>query len=136
MNKVQTLKGNWIVRKQLKKNISIKGYCAIKVLSKCSYEFKEVVKINIDNKLISGYQVFKIFESKNSINFYINSGNNKKQKVYNFKKKNLFRSLYFCKKDLYFAKLKIISKNFFIIYTKIRGPKKNLSILANYYRTI
>ena len=52
------------------------------------------------------------------------------------KKKRLYQSLYFCKKDLYLSKLKIISKNFFTIYTKISGPKKNLDILANYYRTI
>ena len=136
MNKIQILKGNWIVRKQLKKNVSVKGCCVIKALSRYSYEFKEDIKININNKLISGYQIFQIFESKNNINFYLNSRNNKKQKVYNFKKKYIYRSLYFCKKDLYFAKLKIISKNFFTIYTKIRGPKKNLSIFANYYRTI
>ena len=136
MNKFQTLKGNWIVKKRIKKNISVRGYCVIKSSSKYFYEFKEDIKTNINNKLISGYQIFQISESKNNINFYLNTGNNKKENVYNFKKKKLYQSLYFCKKDLYLSKLKIISKNFFTIYTKISGPKKNLGILANYYRTI
>ena len=136
MNKFQTLKGNWIVKKRIKKNISVRGYCVIKSSSKYFYDFKEDIKTNINNKLISGYQIFQISESKNNINFYLNTGNNKKENVYNFKKKRLYQSLYFCKKDLYLSKLKIISKNFFTIYTKIRGPKKNLDILANYYRTI
>ena len=136
MNKFQTLKGNWIVKKQIQKNISMRGYCVIKSLSKYSYELKEDLKTNINNKLISGFQTFQISESKNNINFYINTGNYKKEKVYNFKKNKHYQSLYFCKKDLYYSKLEIISKNFFIMYTKIRGPKKNLGILANYYRTI
>ena len=114
----------------------MRGYCVIKSLSKYSYEFKENIKTNLDNKLISGYQIFHISESKNNINFYSNTGNNKKEKVYGFKKNKPYQSLYFCKKDLYLSKLEIISKNFFTIYTKIRGPKKNLGILANYYRTI
>ena len=136
MNKFETLKGNWIVKKRIKKNISVRGYCVIKSSSKYFYEFKEDIKTNINNKLISGYQIFQISESKNNINFYLNTGNNKKENVYNFKKKKFYQSLYFCKKDLYLSKLKIISKNFFTIYTKIKGPKKNLGILANYYRTI
>ena len=114
----------------------MRGYCVIKSLSKYSYEFKEDIKTNIDNKLISGYQIFQISESKNNIFFYLNTGNHKKENVYNFKKNKLYQSLYFCKKDLYLSKIKIISKNFFTIYTKINGPKKNLGILANYYRTI
>ena len=136
MNKFETLKGNWIVKKRIKKNISVRGYCVIKSSSKYFYDFKEDIKTNINNRLISGYQIFQISESKNNINFYINTGNSNKENVYNFKKKRLYQSLYFCKKDLYLSKLKIISKNFFTIYTKIRGPKKNLDILANYYRTI
>ena len=136
MNKFETLKGNWIVKKRIKKNISVRGYCVIKSSSKYFYEFKEDIKTNINNKLISGYQIFQISESKNNINFYLNTGNNKKKMFTILKKKRLYQSLYFCKKDLYLSKLKIISKNFFTIYTKIRGPKKNLDILANYYRTI
>jgi len=136
LNKFQILKGNWIVKKYIKKNISMRGYCVIKSLSKYSYEFKEDIKTNIDNKLISGYQIFQISESENNINFYLNNGNNKKENVYNFKKNKLYQSLYFCKKDLYLSKLKIISQNFFTIYTKINGPKKNLGIFANYYRII
>ena len=136
MNKFQTLKGNWIVRKRIKNNILVRGYCVIKNSSKYSYEFKEDIKTNINNELIPGYQIFQISESKNNINFYLNTRNNKKENVYNFKKKRLYQSLYFCKKDLYLSRLKIISKNFFTIYTKINGPKKNLGILANYYRTI
>ncbi len=114
----------------------MRGYCIIKSLSKSSYEFTENIKTNINNKLISGYQIFKISESKNNINFYFNIENNKKENAYNFKKNKLYQSLFFCKKDLYLSKLKIISKNFFTIYTKIKGPKKNFGILANYYRTI
>ena len=136
MNKFQTLKGNWIVKKRIKKNISVRGNCVIKSSSKCTYEFKEDIKTNINDNLISGYQIFQISETKNNINFYLNTRNDKKDNVYNFKKNKLYQSVYFCKKDLYLSKLKIISKNFFTIYTKIRGPKKNLDILANYYRTI
>ncbi len=136
MNKFENLTGNWIVKKRIKKNISVRGYCVIKNSSKYSYEFKEDIKTNIDNKLISGHQIFQISESKNNINFYFNIENNKKENAYNFKKNKLYQSLFFCKKDLYLSKLKIISKNFFTIYTKIKGPKKNFGILANYYRTI
>jgi len=136
LNKFQTLEGNWIVRKRIKKNISVSGYCVIKISSNYFYEFKEDIKTNIDDKLISGYQIFQISETKNNINFYLNTRNNKKENVYNFKKNKFYQSLYFCKKDLYLSKLKIISKNFFTIYTKINGPKKNLSIFSNYYRTI
>ncbi len=136
MKKIQTLKGKWIVKKKVKKNVSIRGNCVIKKISKYSYEFKEDIKTNIENNLISGHQIFQILESKNYINFYLKTGSNKKEKVYSFKKKKFYQSLYFCNKDLYFAKLKIISKNFFSIYTKIKGPKKNLGIFANYYRTI
>ena len=114
MNKFENLIGNWIVKKRIKKDILVSGYCVIKNTSKYYYEFKENIKTNINNKLISGHQIFQISESKN----------------------NIYESLYFCKKDLYLSKLRIISKNFFTIYTKIRGPKKNLGILANYYRTI
>ena len=136
MKKFQTLKGNWIVKKRVTKNISVRGRCVIKSSTKYFFELKEDIKTNIDNNLISGCQIFQISESKNNINFYLNTENNKKENVYNFKKKKLYQSLYFCKKDLYFSKLKIISMNFFTIYTKISGPKKNLSIHANYYRTI
>ncbi len=136
MNKFENLIGNWIVKKRIKKDILVSGYCVIKNTSKYYYEFKENIKTNINSKLISGHQIFQISESKNNIYFYLNARNNKKENVYNFKKNKLYESLYFCKKDLYLSKLRIISKNFFTIYTKIRGPKKNLGILANYYRTI
>ena len=98
MNKFENLTGNWIVKKRIKKNISVRGYCVIKNSSKNSYEFKEDIKTNIDNKLISGYQIFKISGSKKNINFYLNIGNNGKAKVYNFKKNRFYQSLYFCKK--------------------------------------
>ena len=136
MNKFENLIGNWIVKKRIKKDILVGGYCVIKNTSKYYYEFKENIKTNINSKLISGHQIFQISESRNNIYFYLNGRNNKKENVYNFKKNKLYESLYFCKKDLYLSKLRIISKNFFTIYTKIRGPKKNLGILANYYRTI
>ena len=98
MNKFQTLKGNWIVKKRIKKNISVRGYCVIKSSSKYFYEFKEDIKTNINNKLISGYQIFQISESKNNINFYLNTGNNKKENVYNFKKKNFINHFISVKK--------------------------------------
>ena len=94
MNKFQTLKGNWIVKKRIKKNISVRGYCVIKSLSKYSYEFTEDIKTNINNKLISGYQIFKISESKNNINFYLNTGNNGKKKYIILKKKVLSITLF------------------------------------------
>ena len=50
----------------------MRGYCVIKSSSKYSYDFKEDIKTNINNKLISGYQIFQISESKNNINFYLN----------------------------------------------------------------
>ena len=84
MNKFENLTGNWIVKKRIKKNISVRGYCVIKNSSKYSYEFKEDIKTNIDNKLISGHQIFQISESKNNINFYFNIENNKKENAYNF----------------------------------------------------
>ena len=90
----------------------MRGYCIIKSLSKSSYEFTENIKTNINNKLISGYQIFKIFKSKNYINFYINFGNNGKTKVYNFKKIKFYQSLYFCKKDLYLSNLKLSQRIF------------------------
>ena len=136
MNKFENLIGNWIVKKRIKKDILVSGYCVIKKTSKYYYDFKENIKTNINSKLISGHQIFQISESKNNINFYFNIENNKKENAYNFKKNKLYQSLFFCKKDLYLSKLKIISKNFFTIYTKIKGPKKNFGILANYYRTI
>ena len=40
------------------------GYCVIKNTSKYYYEFKENIKTNINNKLISGHQIFQISESK------------------------------------------------------------------------
>ena len=136
MNKFQNLIGNWIIKKIIKNNILVSGYCVIKNSSKHFYEFKEDTEININNKLIQGYQIFQISETKNNINFYLNTGKNKKEIVYNFKKKKLYQSIHFCKKDLYLSKIKIISKNFFTIYTKINGTKKKLGIRANYYRTI
>ena len=76
----------------------VRGYCIIKSLSKSSYEFTENIKTNINNKLISGYQIFKISESKNNINFYLNIGNNGKAKVYNFKKKQVLSITLFLQK--------------------------------------
>ncbi len=136
MSKIHFLKGNWIVKKKIKEDLSIKGSCVIKTSSKCCYELKEKIKTKINNNFFTGYQIFNIFESKESIIFYLKNDKNRTKKIYNFEKKNSYQSLYFCKKDLYFAKLKIISNNFFTIYTKITGPRKNLNIFANYYRTI
>ena len=136
MNKIKYLKGNWIVKKTIDKNTSIKGRCFIKNISRYYYELKEDVETKINNQLISGHQLFKIFELRNDLIFYSNTGQNKKSQLYKFEKKKFCRSLFFCKKDLYIANFRIISNNFFTIYTKIKGPKKNLSIFAKYYRTI
>ena len=136
MNKIEYLKGNWIVKKTINKDVSVKGRCFIKNISSHYYELKEVVETKINNKLISGYQLFKIFELKNDLIFYLDTGQNKKSRLYKFKKNKFCRSFFFCKKDLYIANFKIISNNFFTIYTKIKGPKKNLGIFAKYYRTI
>ena len=136
MSKIAYLKGNWIVKKKIDKNISTKGHCFIKNISKHYYELKEVVETKINKQLILGYQLFEIFELRNDLIFYFNTGKNKKKQLYKFKKNKFYRSLFFCKKDLYIANLKIISNNFFTIYTKIKGPKKNSSIFAKYYRTI
>ena len=98
MNRFQTLKGNWIVKKRVAKNISVRGHCVIKSSTKYSFDFKEDIKTNIDNKLISGCQIFQIFETKNNINFYLNTGNNKKENVYNFKKKSFINHFISVKK--------------------------------------
>tara|TARA_Y100001958_G_C21220465_1_gene545796 strand:+ start:1425 stop:1835 length:411 start_codon:yes stop_codon:yes gene_type:complete len=136
LSKIGFLKGNWIIKKKIKKDIIVEGNCVIKNSSKFSYVLKENIKTKINNNFITGYQLFNIFESKKDIIFYLKSDKNKTEKIYNFKKRNSYQSIYFCKKDLYFAKLKIITNNFFTIYTKIKGPRKNLNIFANYYRTI
>ena len=136
MNKIKYLKGNWIVKKTIDKNTSIKGRCFIKNISRYYYELKEDVETKINNQLISGHQLFKIFELRNDLIFYFNTGQLKNNQLYKFEKKKICRSLFFCKKDLYIANFRIISNNFFTIYTKIKGPKKNLSIFAKYYRTI
>jgi len=136
LSKIKYLKGSWIVKKKIGKNISIKGDCFIKNISKHYYELKEVVETKINNQLILGYQLFKILELKNDLIFYFNTDQNKKIQLYKFEKNKFYQSLFFCKKDLYIANLKIISNNFFTICTKIKGPKKNLSIFAKYYRTI
>ena len=98
MNKFQSLEGNWIVKKRIKKNVSMRGYCIIKSLSKSSYEFTEDIKTNINNKLISGYQIFKISESKNNINFYLNIENNGKEKYIILKKTSFINHFIFAKK--------------------------------------
>ena len=136
MSKIKYLKGNWIVKKTIDKNTSIKGRCFIKNISKHYYELKEDVETKINNELILGHQLFKIFELRNDLIFYFNTGQLKNSQLYKFEKKKIYRSLFFCKKDLYIANLKIVSNNFFTFYTKIKGPKKNLSIFAKYYRTI
>ena len=136
MSKIKYLKGNWIVKKTIDKNISIKGRCFIKNISKHYYELKEDVKTKINNQLILGHQLFKIFELGNDLIFYYSTDQFKNNLLYKFERKKNCRSFFFCKKDLYVANFKIISNNFFTIYTKIKGPKKNLSIFAKYYRTI
>tara|TARA_B100000941_G_scaffold285796_1_gene258342 strand:- start:3559 stop:3969 length:411 start_codon:yes stop_codon:yes gene_type:complete len=136
LKKFQLIKGNWIVKKTINKNISIEGCCHIKNISKCFYELKEFTVTNFNNKLIPGHQKYKIFESKNNITFYLDTVRNKDKHLYKFNKNKFYKSIFFCKKDIYLANFNILTKNFFTIYTKIKGPKKNLSIFAKYYRSI
>ena len=90
MSKIKYLKGNWIVKKTIDKNTSIKGRCFIKKISEHYYELKEDVKTKINNQLILGHQLFKIFELRNDLIFYFNTGQNKNNQLYKFeKKKNL-----------------------------------------------
>ena len=125
MNKFQNLIGNWIVKKRIKNNILVSGYCVIKNSSKHFYEFKEDIKTNINNKLIQGYQIFQISETKNNINFYLNTGNNKKEIVYNFKKKSFINQFIFAKKICIFLKLKLSLRIFLQFILKLMVQKKN-----------
>ena len=137
MYKIPLLIGKWKVKKSITQKVTINGYCFITKISEHNFELKENIKINVNEDLISGYQLFKIREKKSSIIFYFNAGQNQNQKLYTFIKKNTSsESLFFCKKDLYLANFKVINNNFFIMKTKIKGPKKNLCIFAKYYRTI
>ncbi len=127
--------GNWIIKKHINKNIFIKGKLSLKK-SKYFYEFKETIKTNINEEFIKGFQIYKVFENKEYILFYFNLGL-KKNKIYQkFNKKNLKLSFFFCGKDLYTSSLNILSKNYFIMSTKIKGPNKNYNILSKYFRTI
>ena len=100
MNKFQTLKGNWIVKKRVTKNISVRGRCVIKSSTKYFFELKEDIKTNIDNNLISGYQIFQISESKTNINFYINTEIVTK-KMFTISKKKDFISHFISVKKIY-----------------------------------
>ena len=125
MNKFQNLIGNWIVKKRIKNNILVSGYCVIKNSSKHFYEFKEDIETNINNKLIQGYQIFQISETKNNINFYLNTGNHKKEIVYNFKKKSFITQFIFAKKICIFLKLKLSLRIFLQFILKLMVQKKN-----------
>ena len=125
MNKFQNLIGNWIVKKRIKNNILVSGYCVIKNSSKHFYEFKEDIETNINNKLIQGYQIFQISETKNNINFYLNTGNNKKEIVYNFKKKSFINQFIFAKKICIFLKLKLSLRICLQFILKLMVQKKN-----------
>jgi len=45
-------------------------------------------------------------------------------------------SIYFCNKDIYTMNIYLLSKNYFLIHTKIKGPNKKFNIIAKYFRTI
>jgi hypothetical protein len=45
-------------------------------------------------------------------------------------------SIYFCNKDIYTMNIYLLSKNYFLIHTKIKGPSKKFNIIAKYFRTI
>jgi len=129
------LLGNWKVKKYINKNTFAKGQLILKK-NKNFYYFKETLKTNLNNKFINSFQTYKIIENKKTIIFYFNFGISKNKMYQKFNKDNLKPSLFFCGKDLYMSSLNILSKNYFIIYTKIRGPKKNYNILTKYFRTI
>ena len=101
MSKIKYLKGNWIVKKTIDKNTSIKGRCFIKNISKHYYELKEDVETKINNELILGHQLFKIFELRNDLIFYSNTGQNKKSQLYKFEKKKFISRFFFVKRFIY-----------------------------------
>ena len=135
MIKFNFLQGNWTIKKYLNTSIFAKGNLLLKK-TRDFYEFRESINTNLNKEFINGFQIYKIFENKDNIIIFFNLGINKNKIYQKFNKKNMKSSYFFCKKDLYISSLKILSKNFFIIHTKIKGPKKNYNILSKYFRTI
>ena len=127
--------GHWKIKKYINRNTHARGSLSITKNNK-NYQFKELINTNLNEKYINGLQIYKVLENKKNIIFYFNLGIDKNKIYQKFSKKNLKSSLFFCGKDLYISSLNILSKNYFIIHTKIRGPKKNYNILSQYFRTI
>ena len=134
MNIFSYLLGTWKVKKTTNNKIIIKGVLNLNRTSKDYFSFEENVVSNFNLNLITGFKKFQIHETNYDIFFYLD--NDKKNIYQNFKKRERCISYFYCKKDLYLMTLNIVSQNFFMIQTKIKGPKKKYNILAKYYRTI
>ena len=134
MNIFSYLLGTWKVKKTTNNKIIIKGVLNLNRTSKDYFSFEENVVSNFNLNLITGFKKFQIHETSYDIFFYFD--NDKKDIYQNFKKRERYISYFFCKKDFYLMTLNIVSQNFFMIQTKIKGPKKKYNILAKYYRTI
>jgi len=127
--------GHWKIKKYINKYTHAKGSLSITKDNK-NYHFKELINTNLNEKCINGLQIYKVLENKEKVIFYFNLGIYKNKIYQKFSKRNSKSSLFFCGKDLYISSLNILSKNYFIIHTKIKGPKKNYNILSQYFRTI
>ena len=98
--------------------------------------FKESLKTSLEGKYVTSFQIYKVLENKDNIFFYLSLGIDKNKIYQKFNKKNFKPSIFFCAKDVYSSSLSILSKNYFTIHTKIKGPKKNYNIFSKYFRTI
>lgn len=135
MKKIDLLVGKWNIKKKLNNRIIISGKLRLKKINHQNYNFFEETETCINNNLLNSFQNFKIFSNDKNIDFYFNTGVDKNKLYQSFNRKKKY-SFYYCNKDVYLMKLNIFSNNFFNILTKISGPKKNIFIFANYYRTI
>ncbi len=135
MYKIKYLIGNWNIKKAINNNISVTGKLSFYRKNKNHFIFKEQILSAHKYTKYQGFQNFLLEDLGNNIIFKFNVGV-EKNKVYQKFSKIKNNSMYFCKKDLYFMYFKVLSKNFFITKTLIRGPKKNVNIFAKYYRTI
>lgn len=112
------------------------GSAQIKKINFNKYSFNENIKTNLNGKTFIGFQIFKIIENKKKFFFYFDTGRDKNKLYQEFKKKMPAPSIYFCNKDIYTMNICLLSKNYFLIHTKIKGPNKKFNIIAKYFRTI
>jgi len=135
LKKIDLLVGKWNIKKKLNNRIIISGKLRLKKINHQNYNFFEETETCINNNLLNSFQNLKIFSNNKNVDFYFNTGIDKNKLYQSFNRKKKY-SFYYCNKDVYLMKLNIFSNNFFNILTKISGPKKNIFIFANYYRTI